>query len=142
VPETENAGQLDPLGGSCLTLNSTAMATDPAERPRLVPRVDELAQALADLASDPGDRQNRQRAADRALELARALAARSSERDRPSPRPAPRRRWWPGDIMVFAGITPDDADGAVRAGTGELKVPAPAPPARVPFNANRWRPRH
>jgi Fusaric acid resistance protein-like len=140
VQENENAGQLDLLGGSCLTLNRTAMGTDPSLRSKLVPSVRELADALADLARDPGDRNRRQQAADRALDVARRLAARSAETDRPLASANTAIQMVAGDVMVFAGIAPDDVEDAVRAGTGELHVPDPAPSPRVPFNPERWRP--
>ncbi|MEO6867784.1 MAG: FUSC family protein, partial [Gaiellales bacterium] len=61
VQETEDAGHLDLLGGSCLMLTRTAFAVTAAERRALVPTVEHLATALANLADDPGDRGNRQR---------------------------------------------------------------------------------
>jgi hypothetical protein len=140
VQEYENAGQLDLLGGSCLTLNRTAMSTEPPLRPKLVPSVKELAAALEELARDPGDRATRQHAADRALDVARKLAARGAEADRPLAAANIAAQMVAGDIMVFAGISPEDADGAVRAGTGELHVPDPAPTPRIPFDPARWRP--
>jgi hypothetical protein len=141
VQETENAGHLDLLGASLLTLNRTAMGTEPPLRPKLVPSARELAKALGDLARDPGDRSTRQDAAERALDIARALAARSTESDRALAAAKTATQMVAGDIMVFAGISPEDADAAVRAGTGELHVPDPARAARIPFNPERWRPR-
>lgn len=140
VQENEDAGQLDLLGGSCLTLNRTAMGTEPPLRPKLVPRVRELAEALEQLAGDPGDRATRQRAADRALGVARELAAVNAEIDRPLAAANTAAQMVAGDIMVFTGVSPQDADGAVRAGTGELHVPDPAPAPRLPFDPGRWGP--
>jgi hypothetical protein len=140
VQEYENAGQLDLLGGSCLTLNRTAMGTEPPLRSKLVPSVRELADALEGLARDPGDRSTRQHAADRALDVARRLATRSAETDWPLAAANTAAQMVAGDIMVFAGISPEDVDGAVRAGTGELHVPDPAPAPRIPFDPRRWRP--
>src|SRR3954468_15230465 len=74
VRETEDAGRLDLLGGSCLWLTRAAMATDQASRRRLTLHVRELAEAIGELAADPGDRATRQTAADRALDVARGLA--------------------------------------------------------------------
>src|SRR3954454_12392149 len=74
VRETEDAGRLDLLGGSCLTLTRVAMATDHACRRALAPHVRQLADALGELARSLGDRSTRQEAADRALQVARALA--------------------------------------------------------------------
>jgi hypothetical protein len=140
VQENENAGQLDLLGGSCLTLNRTAMGTEPPLRSKLVPSVRELAEALHELARDPGDRSRRQQAADHALDVARRLASRSAETDRPLAAANTAAQMVAGDIMVFAGISPHDVDGAVRAGTGELHVPDPAPTPRIRFDPKRWRP--
>src|SRR3954451_23473954 len=70
VRETEDAGRLDLLGGSCLWLTRAAIATDQAARRRLAPYVRMLAEALGELAGAPGDRSARQQAADRALEVA------------------------------------------------------------------------
>jgi uncharacterized membrane protein YgaE (UPF0421/DUF939 family) len=139
VQENENAGQLDLLGGSCLTLNRTAMGTEPSLRPKLVPSVRKLAEALADLARDPGDRSTRQQAAERALEVARRLASRSAEADRPLAAANTAAQMVAGDIMVFAGLSPEEVDEAVRAGTGELHVPAPATTPKIPFVPGRWR---
>jgi hypothetical protein len=140
VQENEDAGQLDLLGGSCLALNRTAMGTDPSLRSKLVPIVKELAEALDELAQDPGDRSTRQHSADRALEVARRLASRSEENDRALAAANTAAQMVAGDVMVFAGLSPEEVDQAVRAGTGELRVPDPAPAPRVPFDPSRWRP--
>jgi hypothetical protein len=44
------------------------------------------------------------------------------------------------DVMVFAGVDPDQAQYAMRDDTGDLEVPTPAPTPRVPFNVSHWRP--
>jgi hypothetical protein len=72
--------------------------------------------------------------------VARRLASRSAEIDRPLAAANTAAQMVAGDIMVFAGISPEDVDGAVRAGTGELHVPDPAPAPRIPFDPGRWRP--
>src|SRR5215211_6988436 len=91
VRESENAGHLDLLGGSCLLLTRTALAMSPPERRRLAPGVRQLAGAIADLARAPGDRPTRQRAADRALDPARRAASSPGQYHRRSPRPPPSR---------------------------------------------------
>ena len=137
VSETEDAGRLDLLGGSCITLTRAAMATDPACRRWLAPRVRELADGLANLAASPGDRSTRQNAADRALEVARRLAT----GDRPSEPEAVAAivalRTAASDLMVFAGVDAEQADAAVREGTGEFRVPAPPSSSRAPFGQRR-----
>jgi hypothetical protein len=137
VSETEDAGRLDLLGSSCLALTRAAIATDPVSRRRLAPLVRELADALANLAGEPGDRSARQQAADRALEVARRIAG----ADKPSAPDAVAAmvavQTVAGDLMVFAGVDAEQADAAVREGTGEFRVPAPPTSPRTPFGARR-----
>jgi hypothetical protein len=140
VRESENAGHLDLLGGSCLLLARTALAMNPPERRRLAPSVRELAGAIADLAKAPGDRPTRQRAADRALDLVRWVA------DNPAQSQAALAagaavRMVATDVMVFAGADLGQAADAVREGTGELDVPDPPPTSRRPFRSDRRWPR-
>jgi uncharacterized membrane protein YgaE (UPF0421/DUF939 family) len=139
VRENENAGQLDLLGVSCLTLTRTAMGTSPSERRKLGPSVRELADAITDLASNPGDRATRQRAADRALDVAHRLADQDTQSGSRSAAATMAGRMVATDIMLFAGIDPDQADDAMREGTGELEVPAPPPAPRTPLSPSRWR---
>jgi len=137
VRETEDAGRLDLLGGSCLTLTRAAMATDTACRRRLAPRVHELADMLVDLAGSPGDRSTRQEAADRALEVARRLATGDSPSEAEAVAAIVAMRTVASDVMVFAGVDVEQADAAVREGTGEFRVPAPPSPSRAPFGLRR-----
>ncbi|HEY7293630.1 MAG TPA: FUSC family protein [Dehalococcoidia bacterium] len=137
VRETEDAGRLDLLGGSCLTLTRTALATDPACRRRLAPRVEELADALSDLAREPGDRSSRQEAADRALDVARQLAGPGTPSEAEAVAAIVALRTVASDLMVFAGVAPDEAEGAVREGTGAFRVPAPPSQPRAPFGLRR-----
>jgi uncharacterized membrane protein YgaE (UPF0421/DUF939 family) len=133
VRETENAGQLDLLGGSCIALARTAIATRGDERGRLVPSVRELAAALSDLAKNPGDRDTRQAAADRGLHVARRLADTEPDPGTPLGDAYVAVRLVTLDVMIFAGVEPDEAADALREGTGEFKVPAPPSTPRVPF---------
>jgi hypothetical protein len=105
VRESENAGHLDLLGGSCLLLTRTALAMSPPERRRLAPGVRELGGAIADLARAPGDRPTRQRAADRALDLARRAAGGPGQYQ-PAVTAAAAIRMVATDVMVFAGVDP------------------------------------
>ena len=139
VRETANAGHLDLLGGSCVTLTRTVMATDPAARQMLVPCVRALADALADLAAEPGDRRIRQRAADRARDAARRLPEGSATPGGPSDAAAVALRMVIADVMVVAGVDPARAGQVVREGTGQLEVPPPASTLRLPFRSIRWR---
>jgi fusaric acid resistance family protein len=137
VRETEDAGRLDLLGGSCLTLTRIAMVTDEEYRRRLAPRVLELADALADLAGDPGDRATRQQAADRALDVARRLVTGHMPSEPEAIAATVAVRTVASDLMVFAGVDADVADAAVREGTGEFRVPAPPSSPRTPFGLRR-----
>ncbi len=137
VRETEDAGRLDLLGGSCLSLTRGALATDQASRRRLAPHVSDLAEALRDLAGSPGDRSTRQQAADRALDVARRLAAGPAPVEPEAVAAAVALRTVAGDLMVFAGVDAEQADAAVREGTGEFRVPAPPSSSRAPFGLGR-----
>jgi uncharacterized membrane protein YgaE (UPF0421/DUF939 family) len=139
VRESEHAGHLDLLGGSCLLLTRTALAMSRLERRRLAPAVQELAAAIMELARAPDDRSSRQRAADRAVDLVRWDAG--------SPAQFPQAlvasaaiRMVAMDVMVLAGLDPAQVADAVRGGGGELQVPDPPPAPRMPFHSNRRRP--
>jgi hypothetical protein len=137
VRETEDAGRLDLLGGSCLTLTRTAMAADATCRRQLAPRVRELADALADLAARPGDRSTRQDTADRALEVARQLATADPPAEAEAVAAVVALRTVASDLMIFAGVDAEEADAAVREGTGQFRVPNPPSSPRVPFGLRR-----
>jgi Fusaric acid resistance protein-like len=139
VREAEDAGRLDLLGGSCLTLTRAAMATDSASRRRLAPSVRELAAGLADLARTPGDRSTRQDAADRALGVARRLASGDTPSEVEAVAAMVAVRTVASDLMVFAGVDAEQADAAVREGTGEFRVPSPPSSPRAPFGLPRSR---
>ena len=140
VRESENAGHLDLLGGSCLLLARTGLALSRPERRRLAPSVRQLAGAIADLARAPGDRPTRQRAADRALDLVRLVAG-SPAQSQAALAAGAAVRMVATDVVVFAGADPGQAVDAVREGTGELDVPDPPPTSRMPFRSDRRHPR-
>jgi len=138
VREKESAGHLDLLGGSCLMLTRTVIALSPQERRMFAPSVRELANVLADLAKELDERQTRQHAADRALDIARQLDADGT----PSESTLPARitaRMVAADIMVFAGVDPEQTADAMQKESAELNVPAPPRTPRVPFIPSRWR---
>ena len=137
VRETEDAGRLDLLGGSCLTLTRTAMATDAACRRLLAPHVSDLANGLADLAMDPGDRSTRQEAADQTLEIARRLATGEPPTEPEAVAAIVALRTVAADLMIFAGVDAEQAHAAVREGTGEFRVPAPPSATPAPFGLRR-----
>jgi hypothetical protein len=140
VRENENAGQLDLLGGSCVMLTRVAMTASGSERDRLAPSVRKLADALTDLAKDPGDRVTRQHASDHALAVGRRLPSSDLRTEPERGAAVVAVRMIAVDIMVFAGVDPDQAQAAMRDDTGDLEVPTPAPTPRVPFNVSRWKP--
>jgi hypothetical protein len=132
VRETEDAGYLDLLGGTCLLLARVVAETPPPKPKTLAQTVKEFADVLSDLATKLGDRSARQRAADRALEAARRVAAGDAI------------EWMPGDamtavrmiavdIMTFAGADPEDAHDAAQDGAAEINIPAPSEAPRLPF---------
>jgi hypothetical protein len=139
VRETEDAGRLDLLGDSCLTLTRTATRADQDSRHRLAPAVGELAEALGELGPRLGDRAARQAAADRALAVARRLVSADKQAEMEAVAAVVALRMVATDLMTFAGVEAEHADAAVREGTGEFEVPAPA--ARRPrFSLRREKP--
>jgi hypothetical protein len=136
VRTNESSGQLDLLGSSCVMLARTASAAGADGRRRLAPSVRELAGALRGLAGNLGDQATRQAAADRALDAARVLPD-ADDPGSPFTAAILAARMVTADIMVFAGVDPRRAEDAVREGTGEFRVPAPARPAHIPFRGDR-----
>jgi uncharacterized membrane protein YgaE (UPF0421/DUF939 family) len=136
VHESENAAQLDLLGGSCLLLTRTALALRPPAGRELAPSIRQLAAAIADLATAPGDRATRQRAADRALDLARPVGA-SPPRPQATLTASAAIRMVATDLAAFAGVVPGQAADAVREGTGDLRVPEPPSAPRTPLGTDR-----
>ena len=145
VKESEEAGQLDLLGGSALTVvrNATKAAGD--EREVLIPAIRDLAGEVRELARNPGDRGVRQRAADGVLETIRRLESDHRVHDA-APDSALAAavvavRSAAADIMVFAGVDPEEAERAIQLHDADLDVPAPAPAPRTPFKRPRqlWR---
>ncbi len=137
VREDEDAGRLDLLGGSCLSLTRAALAADQSARRRLAPHVRELADALAALAGAPGDRATRQTAADGALDVARRLAAGGMPAEPQAVAAFVGLQTVATDLMIFAGVEAGQAEAAVREGTGEFRVPAPAASPGAPFGLRR-----
>jgi hypothetical protein len=140
VHEKESADYLDLVGSSCLMLTRTAIAVKPPERRTIAPSVRELAKVIEDLAKNLGDTQTRQGAADRALDIARRLG-RSSNPSKPTLAAAHlTAQIVAADVMVFAGVSPDQAAGAIQASSGEPRVSLSPQTPRIPFFSNRGRP--
>jgi len=137
VQEQENAGHLDLLGSSCVVLARTAASLGSAERAKLAPYVRELAEAQMELAGDLGARTVRQHAADRGLAVAGEISADGEPPDSAFTAAAMSVRMVATDLMVFAGIDPDDAVAAVREGIESRRVPDPPEVVDLPF-WRRW----
>jgi len=133
VHEKENAGHLDLLGVSCLTLTRNVLATDLADGRSLVETVREIAELLADLARAPGETPTRQSVVDRVPAVLRSLTGAESAPDSPMGTAVAAVRVVLGDIMLFAGVEPADALTVLREGTEDVRVTAPPRTSRLPF---------
>jgi Fusaric acid resistance protein-like len=133
VHEKENAGHLDLLGVSCLTLTRNVLTTDLADGRSLVETVREIAELLADLARAPGETPTRQSVVDRVPAVLRSLAGAESAPDSPMGTAVAAVRVVLGDIMLFAGVEPADALTVLREGTEDVRVTAPPRTSRLPF---------
>ncbi|WP_310721218.1 hypothetical protein [Streptomyces lydicus] len=119
------AGRIELLGVSCLMLIRTLVSTDPPRHSRLAHEVRELADALTDLATGLGDLHGRQRAVDRAFAVARRAAGENAWPQMTLEAVAASVRFVCFDIMMFAGVAPQDAKVAVEQGAGEPRATAP-----------------
>lgn len=124
--EKENADRLDLLGGSCLMLTRTALATSSPERRKLAPSVRELAGVLADLATELSDRRTGQRAADAALAVAHRLAISDPSAEPTLAAPIVAVRMVAADVMVFAGVAPGQVGDGVPDGKSSPRPAADA----------------
>jgi uncharacterized membrane protein YgaE (UPF0421/DUF939 family) len=145
VKENEDAGQLDLLGGSALTVVRNATETTGDEREVLTPAIRDLAAEVRELALNPGDRGVRQRAADGVLETIRRLESDDRVHDA-APDSALAAtvaavRSAAADILVFAGVDSDEAQRAIQRRDADVDVSTPAPTPRAPFKRLRplWR---
>jgi fusaric acid resistance family protein len=136
VQEKENAGHLDLLGSSCLVLARTAASLDSVDRAALAPHVHELANALTAVARGLGDRAVRQHAADRSLAVAVEITVDDAVPEMAAA--VTSVQMVATDLMVFAGIEPDEAATAVRDGVRSRDVRSPPQPAQLPFTWRRW----
>ena len=92
-----------------------------------------LAGALSDLAENPGDLETRQGVADRALAVGRQCSAQTAEAQPGLAAVVTMVDLAATDIMVFAGVDPEQAAAAVEGDTGTFAVASPPATARVPF---------
>lgn len=114
----------------------------PADRPdaTLALAVRELTIAIAAPASAPGDHDTRQRAADQALGIAHRLAGTDRDADPPLPIGLTSARIVALDVIVFAGVEPEQAKRAVRQGAGKLQFADPPSRLSPPWGTSRSRP--
>ncbi|MDQ3763627.1 MAG: FUSC family protein [Actinomycetota bacterium] len=124
--EKENADRLNLLGGSCLMLTRTALATGSPERRKLASSVRELAGVLADLATELSDRRTGQRAADAALAVAHRLAISDPSAEPTLATPIVAVRMVAADVMAFAGVAPGQVDDGVPDGKSSPRPAADA----------------
>jgi uncharacterized membrane protein YgaE (UPF0421/DUF939 family) len=145
VKENEDAGQLDLLGGSALTVVRNATETIGDEREVLTPAIRDLAAEVRELALNPGDRGVRQQAADGVLETIRRLESddrvHDAAPDSALAATAAAVRSAAADILVFAGVDSDEAQRAIQRRDADVDVSTPAPTPRAPFKRLRplWR---
>ena len=129
VRESEDAGHLDLLGGSCLLLTRTALEADEEDQRLLAPSVRTLSTTLANLAVQPGDRSTRQSAVERSLEILHAMRLVRAEPDPQLAAALTAARLAVTDLMLFAGVDPDEARAATREvprTRADLEIRAPA----------------
>lgn len=129
VQESEDAGHLDLLGGSCLLLIRTLLEAGDEDQRLLGPCVRALSTVLGDLARQPGDRATRQAAVDRSLDILRAARAVRTDPGPELSAAVAAARTAIVDLMLFAGVDPDEARAATREEPRkqpELEVPTPA----------------
>ncbi|MEU8246672.1 FUSC family protein [Nonomuraea sp. NPDC048916] len=141
VQERENAGYLDLLGGSCFMLMRTALAADQDERLALAPSVARLAGILRDLSTGLGVRADRQRAANQVLEAISELDVEGMQAEATGRDAVAALHMTAIDVLVFAGVKPEEASAAVNQGI-RFRVAKPPAPPRLPVVSallRRWR---
>jgi hypothetical protein len=112
VRENEDAGYLDLLGGSCLFLTRTSLGANHEDRRLLAPCIGALSTTLAELGRRPGDQPTRQRAVERSLDVLRELRSVRADRDPELTTVLTAGRIAVIDLMLFAGVDPDEARAA------------------------------
>jgi hypothetical protein len=111
---TENTGQLDLLGASCLMLMRTAASVHRSERLLIAARMRELADVLDGLASDLGDRRVGQEAVNGAIAIGRHLILDGAPVGLAMAGAVVSARMVAYDIMLFAGVDRENALQAVK----------------------------
>jgi uncharacterized membrane protein YgaE (UPF0421/DUF939 family) len=136
--ERVTADRLELLAAACVMFARTGLELSVADREILAAPARELAQVLAALATAPGDRAVRNRAIDQTVHAARVDTADEGERDSRCVVARAMLRIVASDIMIFCGLTPDEARSALREGSLNASVSAPPPTPRIPFGLDRW----
>lgn len=139
VQENENANHLDLLCVSSLQLARVVPSMTATGRQVLEQPVRELMDILGALADDLGDREARQRTADRAFAVATTIGPGDADADASLAAGVIAVRAFALDLIVFAGVTFDEAEAAVREGVLDKQVPPPAVQPRGPFGWIRSR---
>jgi len=137
--EHANADRLDLLGAGCMMLARSAFELPTPDRIALARPVRELAQVLFALASAPGDYEVRNRAVANTLQALRPHSIRVDERDT-SVLAAALLHIVAADIMIFSGLTAEQARTALSEGSPRALVSTPPPAPRIPFGLDRWNP--
>jgi hypothetical protein len=135
VREQENAGHLDLLGVSCLTLTRAALVTDPAEHSELAVTVGRVADLLVELAGAPGETSTRQNVVDKVPGVLQELGDIGSISNSPLRIAAESLRVVLGDVLMFAGVDTEDARTVLREQAEEVRVPDTPQTGRIPFLA-------
>lgn len=138
VHESENAGHLDLLAGSCVLLARLASRVTSSERRTVEQCVRGLAGVLATLVDGLDDREIRQDGAERALEIATSVADFEASADPALADALNGVRIVATDVMVFAGVEQADALQAIRDGILERRATDP-PPGRPRRLRRLWR---
>jgi hypothetical protein len=125
VRENEDAGHLDLLGASCLMLTRTSLESAAEDRWLLEPHVRSFSEILAHLARAPGDRATRERAVEGSLEFLRGVRAIRTDPDPDLTAALTATRIAVTDLMVFAGVDPDEARAATQEDREQPQLEVP-----------------
>jgi hypothetical protein len=137
--EHVNADRLDLLGAGCMMLARSAFELPTPDRIVLARPVRELARVLSALASAPGDYEVRNRAVADTLQALRPYSIRVGELDSSVVLAAALLHIVAADIMIFSGLTSEQARTALSEGSPGALVSTPPPAPRIPFGLDRWK---
>jgi hypothetical protein len=121
-----------------MMLARSAFELPTPDRVVLAKPVRELALVLSALASAPGDYEVRNRAVEDTLQALRPHSIRVGERDSSVVLAAALLHIVAADIMIFAGLTSEQARAALSQGSPRALVSTPPPAPRIPFGLDRW----